>query len=345
MVEQLRIRQLTEAREESLSPYAVKSRLSRGRFRPEEPDPIRTCFQRDRDRIIHSKSFRRLKHKTQVFIAPLGDHYVTRLTHTLEVSQIARTIARALNLNEDLTEAISLGHDLGHTPFGHWGEDTLDELYEGGFRHNEQSLRIVDLLENDGRGLNLTWEVRDGIVSHSKSDVVVLGKDWGEVGTIEGEAVKIADMVAYINHDIGDAIRAGILTENDLPLQAVEVLGNTHSMRINAMVSDIILSSWDVRVGKEKPPPPAIKMSPPVLAAAEILRDFLFEKVYTPSTGRADAASARDVVIKLYRYFIEHEDRLPPEYRLHADTVERGVVDYIAGMTDQYAISTAAALS
>jgi dGTPase len=345
MIEQLNIRQLTEAREESLSPHAVKSRLSRGRDHPEEPDPIRTCFQRDRDRIIHSKSFRRLKHKTQVFIAPLGDHYVTRLSHTLEVSQIARTIARALNLNEDLTEAISLGHDLGHTPFGHWGEDTLNELYAGGFRHNEQSLRIVDLLERDGKGLNLTWEVRDGIVSHSKSDVTVLGEHWGEVGTIEGEVVKIADMVAYINHDIGDAIRAGILTENTLPLQAIEVLGNSHSLRINTMVSDIIISSWEVRVGATRPERPAIKMSPPVLAAAETLRDFLFERVYTPSTGRADAANARDVVIKLYRYFIKHAERLPAEYQLHADTVERGVVDYIAGMTDQYAISTAAALS
>ncbi|MHB8105367.1 MAG: dGTP triphosphohydrolase, partial [Dehalococcoidales bacterium] len=199
MIEQLNVRQLTEAREESLSPHAVQSRLSKGRMRPEELDPIRTAFQRDRDRIIHCKSFRRLKHKTQVFIAPLGDHYVTRLTHTLEVSQIARTIARALNLNEDLTEAIALGHDLGHTPFGHWGEDTLNELYSEGFRHNEQSLRIVDLLEKDGQGLNLTWEVRDGIVSHSKSEVAVLGKDWGEVGTLEGEVVKISDMVAYIN--------------------------------------------------------------------------------------------------------------------------------------------------
>jgi len=203
------ISQLTEEREERLSPYAAKSRLSRGRLRDEAPCPVRTVFQRDRDRIIHSKAFRRLKHKTQVFIAPLGDHYVTRLTHTLEVSQIARTISRALNLNEDLTEAIALGHDLGHTPFGHTGEDVLNELYPPGFRHNEQSLRIVDLLENDGRGLNLTAEVRDGIVNHSKSGVNVLGQEWGTVNTLEGEVVKIADIVAYINHDIGDALRAG----------------------------------------------------------------------------------------------------------------------------------------
>ena len=217
MIEDLKIRQWLEAREEALSPCAVKSRDSKGRARPEPPDPVRTAFQRDRDRIIHCKSFRRLKHKTQVFIAPLGDHYVTRLTHTLEVAQIARTIARALNLNEDLTEAIALGHDLGHTPFGHTGEDVLNELYPEGFAHNAQSLRIVDLLEKDGRGLNLTWEVRDGIARHSKSSVGVLGEHWGEVATLEGEAVKISDLVAYVNHDIGDAIRANVLDEDELP--------------------------------------------------------------------------------------------------------------------------------
>jgi len=289
-------------------------------------------------------SFRRLKHKTQVFIAPLGDHYVTRLTHTLEVSQIARTIARALNLNEDLTEAIALGHDLGHTPFGHWGEDTLDELFKDGFRHNEQSLRIVDLLEKDGRGLNLTWEVRDGIVNHSKSSAAILGKDWGEVSTCEGEAVKISDMVAYINHDIGDAIRAEILTEKDLPRNAIKTLGASHSQRINTMVTDIIQSSWDVRVSGKKLKKPAIVMSEQVLAAANTLRDFLFEKVYTPSTGREDAEHARKVVQFLYGYFIKHEEKLPPEYRVHADSTERGAIDYIAGMTDQYAIRLAAEL-
>jgi len=341
VIEELGIRQLTEAREEALSPHAVRSRLSRGRERPEDPDPVRTCFQRDRDRIIHSMSFRRLKHKTQVFIAPLGDHYVTRLTHTLEVAQIARTIARALNLNEDLTEAIALGHDLGHTPFGHWGEDVLDELYPEGFRHNEQSLRVVDLLEKDGRGLNLTWEVRDGIVNHSKSGTAILGSDWGEVGTFEGEVVKMADMVAYINHDIGDAIRAGIITERSLPIEAVEVLGLTHAQRINTMVGDIIEQSWDVRVCDIIKGRPAIKMSPPVLAAANIVRDFLFEKVYTPGTGRAEAEEAKKVVHDLYAYFNEHEDRLPPEYRLHGETTARRVVDYIAGMTDQYSLRLA----
>ncbi len=343
MIEQLHIRELTEAKEESLSPCAVKSKDSKGRERPEEPDPIRTCFQRDRDRIIHCHSFRRLKHKTQVFIAPSGDHYVTRLTHTLEVSQIARTIARALNLNEDLTEAISLGHDLGHTPFGHLGEDTLNELYNPGFRHAEQSLRVVDLLEKDGRGLNLTWEVRNGIVSHSKSKKPVLAKDWGPVGTLEGEVVKISDMVAYINHDIGDAVRAGILTENDLPLEAVKALGNSHSVRINTMVSDIVKTSWEVRSCKTIKKS-MIKMSAGKLAAANTMRDFLFERVYTPSTLKADAVNARDTVIFLWNYFNKHEDELPAEIRLHTDTRERGVTDYIASMTDQYALRLAGEL-
>jgi dGTPase len=341
VIEQLNIRQMSEAREEALSPHAVKSRLSKGRERHEEPCPVRTAFQRDRDRIIHSKSFRRLKHKTQVFIAPPGDHYVTRLTHTLEVSQIARTIARALNLNEDLTEAIAMGHDLGHTPFGHVGEDVLDELYEEGFRHNEQSLRVVDLLEKDGQGLNLTWEVRDGIKSHSKSGVAVLGKDWGAVGTLEGEVVKISDTIGWINHDIGDAIRAGILSEGDLPSEASRVLGKSHSQRINSMVSDIIEQSWDVRVCDIIEERPAIKMSPEVLAAANILRDFLFERVYNPNSIREETEKAREVVRSLYRYFNKHEDKMPQEYRLLRDTTERRVVDYIAGMTDQYAMKLA----
>ncbi len=346
MISQLNIRQMAEAREESLSPCAVKSRQSRGRLRYEEPCPIRTAFQRDRDRIIHCKSFRRLKHKTQVFIAPLGDHYVTRLTHTLEVSQIARTIARALNLNEDLTEAIALGHDLGHTPFGHVGEDVLNELYHQGFSHNEQSLRVVDFLEKDGRGLNLSWEVRDGILNHSKTGAEgILGDDWGEVSTLEGEVVKIADIVAYINHDIGDAIRAGIITERDLPLDAIKMLGLAHSQRINAMVCDIIDNSWEVRccdIIKERP---AIKMSSQVLAAANTLHNFLFERVYNLRSAQEETEKAREVVRSLYKYFNEHEDRLPTEYRLHSDTTERRVVDYIAGMTDHYAMRLAEELT
>ena len=341
MNRQLNIRLMSEEREENLSPYAVKSKLSQGRRRPEEPCPIRTVFQRDRDRIIHSKSFRRLKHKTQVFIAPLGDHYVTRLTHTLEVSQIARTIARALNLNEDLTEAIALGHDLGHTPFGHVGEDVLNELYHQGFRHNEQSLRVVELLENDGQGLNLTWEVRDGILNHSKTKGDIFGEGWGKVNTLEGEIGKIADIIAYINHDIGDAVRAGIITERDLPLSVVEVLGISHSQRINTLVRDIIDNSWTARgcdkIIKERP---SIVMSQTVLEATNNLRDFLFERVYNLQSANEDARKAREIICRLYDYFKEHEDKLPPEYRAYSDDAERRVVDYIAGMTDQYALRT-----
>ncbi len=342
MISRLNIRQLAEEREESLSPYAVKSKQSQGRLRYEEPCPVRTAFQRDRDRIIHAKAFRRLKHKTQVFIAPQGDHYVTRLTHTLEVSQIARTIARALNLNEDLTEAIALGHDLGHTPFGHVGEEVLNELYHQGFRHNEQSLRIVDLLENDGQGLNLTWEVRDGIVNHSKSRANIL-EDWGKVNTLEGEVCKLADIVAYINHDIGDAIRAGIITEDDLPLSAITVLGNSHRERINTIVCDIIVQSWAVRSNNIASP--AIIMSPRVLKATNTLREFLFDRVYNLKAAQEEAEKARDIVRLLYNYFNKHQDKLPPEYSLYSDEVERRVVDYIAGMTDQYASRLAEELS
>jgi dGTPase len=345
MISQFNIRQMIEEREEGLSPHAAKSKESAGRMRPEEPCPIRTSFQRDRDRIIHSKAFRRLKHKTQVFIAPLGDHYVTRLTHTLEVSQIARTIARALNLNEDLTEAISLGHDLGHTPFGHVGEDVLDELYSPGFRHNEQSLRVVDRLENDGHGLNLTWEVRDGILNHSKTKLETLGQDWGKVATLEGEVCRIADLVAYINHDIGDAVRADIITEGELPLSAVKVLGLSHSQRINTMVSDIINASWAATGLVDNQENPAIGMSPEVLEATDTLRKFLFERVYDIRSAQEESERAREVVRLLYQFFKEHEEKMPPEYQLSSEETERRVVDYIAGMTDQYALRVAEELS
>ena len=342
MIEQLKIRQMSEEREESLSPHAVRSKESRGRQRDEEPCPIRTAFQRDRDRIVYSKAFRRLKHKTQVFIAPQGDHYVTRLTHTLEVSQIARTIARALNLNEDLTETIALGHDLGHTPFGHIGEEVLNELYYRGFRHNEQSLRTVDLLENDGKGLNLTWEVRDGILNHSKSGVSMLD-EWGKIGTLEGEICRIADSVAYINHDIEDAIRAGVIIESDLPVPATGVLGCSHRERINTMVSDIIGQSWPVRdSGTENP---EIIMSQRVREAANIMREFLFDRVYNRQAAEKEAVKAREVLNRLYEYYCGHEEALPPEYSLHSDEIERRVVDYIAGMTDRYATEIAAGLS
>jgi dGTPase len=340
MIGRLNIRQLAEEREESLSPHAARSKNSRGRDRLEEPCPVRTAFQRDRDRIIHSKAFRRLKHKTQVFIAPPGDHYVTRLTHTLEVSQIARTISRALNLNEDLTEAIALGHDLGHTPFGHVGEDVLDELYHKGFKHNEQSLRVVDLLENDGHGLNLTWEVRDGILHHSKERESISG---GEAGTLEGEVVRISDSIAYINHDIDDAIRAGMLSEGDLPLGAITVLGNTRSLRINRMVCDIIERCYPAMADtREKP---SITMSPEVLEATDALRDFLFERVYNVRSAQEESEKAREIIRTLYKYFKEHADKMPAEYRFYSDELERRVVDYIAGMTDQYAMRMVEELS
>ena len=340
MIHLLGIREHTEEREDSLSPYAVKSKLSRGRLKPEQPCPMRTAFQRDRDRLSHSKAFRRLKHKTQVFIAPLGDHYVTRLTHTLEVSQIARSIARALNLNEDLAEGIALGHDLGHSPFGHIGEEVLNELHPDGFRHNEQSLRVVDLLEKDGRGLNLTWEVRDGILNHSKTRGDILGQGWGEVNTLEGEVCKIADIVAYLNHDVGDAIRAGIIAEDDLPHSVVATLGSSHSERINTLVCDIIRHSWAATgyLGGEKP---VIGMSPQVLEATSSLREFLFQKVYNPSSAEEDAVRARQAVRLLYNYFVKHEEGLPKEYASRGDSIERKVADYIAGMTDQYALRLA----
>ncbi len=344
MVNEFGIREQTERKEEALSSYAAKSRDSRGRMRWKEPCPIRTCFQRDRDRIIHSKAFRRLKHKTQVFIVPLGDHYVTRLTHTLEVSQIARTISRALNLNEDLTEAIALGHDLGHTPFGHIGEQILNELCPEGFKHNEQSLRVIDFLENDGYGLNLCWEVRDGILNHSKGQIDILGEGWIDVGTMEGQVCKIADVIAYINHDIDDAIRAGLVTENDLPDSAIAILGTRRSQRINTLVCDIVSYSWVVS-GKGGVGEPGIGMNLSVLQATNELRQFLFDKVYRPSLESEGAKKAKKAMQLLYSYFLRHEDKLPREFALLNDGKERKVADYIAGMTDQYASHLAEEIS
>jgi len=338
------IRQRTEKAEENLSPHASKSRLSQGRLKWEAPCPIRTDFQRDRDRIIHSNAFRRLKHKTQVFIAPISDHYVTRITHTLEVSQVARTISRALNFNEDLTEAIALGHDLGHTPFGHVGEDVLNELCPDGFRHNEQSLRVVDLLEKDGQGLNLTWEVRDGILNHSKSQIDILGEGWAKVGTIEGLVVKMADIVAYINHDASDAIRAGIIAENDLPDSVVRILGHSSSQRINTLVCDIISHS-SATIDDTKVEKPTIGMSPHILKAANNLREFLFDRVYNPSLANEETERARETLRLLYSYFLTHEEELPNEYTLREDNIERKVTDYVAGMTDQYALRIAEEIS
>ncbi|MBE0479451.1 MAG: deoxyguanosinetriphosphate triphosphohydrolase [Dehalococcoidia bacterium] len=332
------VRRRLEEREESLSPYAARSRLAR-RERGESPCPMRTEFQRDRDRVIHSKAFRRLKHKTQVFIAPAGDHYVTRLTHTLEVSQIARSIARALNLNEDLAEAISLGHDLGHTPFGHVGEEVLNELCPTGFSHNEQSLRIVEVLGKDGQGLNLTREVREGILKHSKSRKEIIGKNDDLPRTLEGQIVRLADSVAYINHDIGDAIRAGLIKEEDLPGEAVAVLGQSNSDRINTMVTDMVDSSWSATsLGAESEP--VIRLSPTTLAMANNLREFLFQNVYEVQTSLAETGRARQMVRLLYNYFMQNPSKLPAEYSRNFE-LERNVVDYIAGMTDNYATNLA----
>ena len=332
-------------RERLLSPHAAKSFESRGRERPEAPSAVRTEFQRDRDRIIHSKAFRRLKHKTQVFVAPAGDHYVTRLTHTLETAQIARTIARALNLNEDLTEAMGLGHDLGHTPFGHAGESALAELLPEGFRHNEQSLRVVEKLENGGQGLNLTWEVREGILKHSKAREDILAEGWGTASTLEGQIVKLADSVAYLNHDIADAIRAGMLREEDIPARARAVLGTTHRQRIDTLVLDIVGTSWAAtgEAGSASGEP-RISMSEEAAAATNELRDFMFENVYEWEGRQAEAARSRQVLVFLFEYYMGHPEALTSDFTRPEDPLIRRVADYIAGMTDLFALRTADAL-
>lgn len=322
----MNIREEQENREHLIfSPYASFSDESRGRDRDEEPCPMRTIYQRDRDRIIHCKTFRRLKHKTQVFLAPEGDHYRTRLTHTLEVAQIARSIARALNLNEDLTEAIALGHDLGHTPFGHAGERTLNSLCPMGFAHYKQSIRVVEFLEKDGQGLNLTWEVRDGILNHRTS---------GNPSTLEGKAVRLSDKIAYINHDIDDGIRAGILKESDIPSEYTDVLGNSTKERLNTMISDIIMNS----IGKND-----LVMSEPVHKAMTELRKFMFESLYLNPTAKSEEAKADKLITELYRYYVANTDKLPDTYKRFItefdERPEQVVCDYIAGMSDQYSIS------
>lgn len=318
-------RKFTEDWEETtLSPYATRSRNTKGRVLPVKSCDIRTDFQRDRDRIIHCKSFRRLKHKTQVFISPLGDHYRTRLTHTLEVSQIARTLARALRLNEDLTEAIALGHDLGHTPFGHAGEDVLNGIITGGFAHNEQSLRIVEKLEN-GTGLNLTYEVRDGILNHTKRT---------KAATLEGHVVSVSDRIAYINHDIDDAIRANILRIDGLPKSCVEILGRTHGERINTLIKDVVLHSLFK---------PAIIMSAPVQDAFEELRNFMFANVYLDSVAKREEGKAMELIRTLYEYFYTNPDKIANDElrkNIVSDGLERVTADWIACMTDRFAIST-----
>ncbi len=307
-----------------LSPFACKSNCSRGRLRDEKPCSMRTDFQRDRDRIIYCKSFRRLKNKTQVFFSPEGDHYITRLTHTLDVAQIARSIARALALNEDLTEAIALGHDLGHTPFGHSGERILNKLSPTGFKHNEQSLRVADVLEKDGRGLNLTYEVRDGILNHPKN---------GKPATLEGMCVSIADRVAYINHDLDDAVRAGLLTENDVPKDIRSVLGSGSRERINRA----IYSVYETSRGQN-----FVKMGDEIEEASEAFRTFMFQNVYYSGTAKREEQKAERMLTIMYEYYIKNIDQLPDTYTklLQRFSPEQVVCDYISSMTDRYAIYT-----
>ncbi len=323
---QSNIRIMLETREhQMLRDCAAHSDESRGRERDEEQCDIRTVFQRDRDRIIHSKSFRRLKDKTQVFLTPEGDHYRTRMTHTLEVSQIARSISKALLLNEDLTEAIALGHDLGHTPFGHAGERALNRVSPFGFRHNEQSVRVVSVLEKDGLGLNLTREVLDGIENH---------KTTGNPFTLEGHVVRFADKFAYVNHDIDDAIRGHIIREEDIPRSLTDVLGHSLKERLNTLVHDIVMNSKD----REE-----IVMSTEISESFGELRRFMFERVYTNPVAKGQESKAERLVEYLYSYYLEHNDRLPAEHqRMIASGVapERAVIDHVAGMTDKYAVST-----
>ncbi len=322
--------------EEFLSPFAAKANFSRGRLHPEPECEIRTCYERDRDRIIHSKAFRRLKHKTQVFLAPRGDHYRTRLTHTLEVSQIARTIARALKLNEDLTEAISLGHDLGHTPFGHAGEEVLNTLLPEGFKHNEQSLRVVDFLEKEGQGLNLTLEVRDGILKHSKGMGPILCKDEKEKPlTLEAEIVRISDVIAYVNHDIDDALRAGLIKVEDLPKEIVKVLGKTHAQRINTLVTSVIQAT---RENNYK----MICIEEDKLSALLKLREFLFEKIYFSPIVRQEFEKAKKILCSLFEFYLKNFEKvaylIKAQERFPRESKERLIADYISGMTDRYAL-------
>lgn len=317
------IRDIFLEREKSvLSPYACLTANTKGREHPYTPCENRTEFQRDRDKIIHSQSFRRLMNKTQVFLAPAGDHYRTRMTHTLEVTQVARIIARALRLNEDLTEAIALGHDLGHTPFGHAGENALQKCFDPEFTHYKQSLRVVEVLEKNGAGLNLTWEVRDGIVNHTGSHMA---------STLEGVIVKLADRIAYINHDIDDAIRAGILKIEDIPEDIRKILGNKHSERINNMVTSVIRASTDR---------PEIKMEDEIGEATARLRKFLFENVYLNPIAKSEDGKAMELLTRLFEYYTKHPDRMPEHYRRRADidSVERRACDFVSGMTDRFAI-------
>ncbi|HEY0876271.1 MAG TPA: deoxyguanosinetriphosphate triphosphohydrolase [Vicinamibacterales bacterium] len=331
----MEIRQQLEERErEILAPAAAKSADTKGRLRAEAEDPIRPAFQRDRDRIIHCKAFRRLKHKTQVFFAPTGDHYRTRLTHTLEVSQIARSIAKVLRLNEELTEAIALGHDLGHTPFGHAGERVINELMPGGFNHYEQSLRIVDVLEHDGAGLNLTWEVRDGIARHSKgkSGMPVGADPAHRASTIEGQVARVADIIAYVNHDIDDAVRAGLLREEDLPNERVTVLGRSSSERIGRMVTDVVHQTLAGGMTE-------IRMSEPILDATVGLRSFLFDAVYENEVATAEFKKAGGILGGLWEKVRQEHHEFLDVRTMEQEGLDVAVKDFLAGMTDRYAVN------
>ncbi|MGH2442240.1 MAG: deoxyguanosinetriphosphate triphosphohydrolase [Chloroflexota bacterium] len=326
------IRERLEATEDAiLAAYASRSAQSRGRERAEPESPVRTAYQRDRDRIIHANSFRRMRGKTQVFMAPAGDHYATRLSHALEVAQIARVIARALRLNEDLAEAIALAHDLGHAPFGHAGQEALDTLLGGGYRHDEQSLRVVRILEKDGAGLNLTAEVLDGIRTHRKPRHSLAGSTSGPSQTLEAEVVKLSDAVGYINHDVDDAVRAHVIAPSDLPSAAIDTLGLSRSTRIDAAVRDIIATSLDQ---------PVVGVSGETLSALDSLRDFLFREVYTSPYVKREADRARRLVTALFTHFVDAPQSMPPEFQQdpRGEGIERRVADYIAGMTDQFAI-------
>ncbi len=315
-----------------LHPRAAKSALTQGREREEEPCPVRTAFQRDRDRVIYSKAFRRLKHKTQVFLSPTGDHYRTRLTHTLEVAQLSRTIARALMLNEDLAEAIALGHDLGHTPFGHAGEEVLNKIVPGGFYHPKQSLRVVEKLENDGMGLNPTYEVRQGILHHSKGmGSIMPSEQQAQNITLEAQVVRLADAIAYVNHDLDDAIRAGLVDEGDIPRELRHALGETHSGRINTMVTDVIKSSLECDLER-------VRFSSAVLQAVTELRGFLYERVYSAPVVYREFVKATKLVEELYNHLLSHPEHINLMKGNESDPLPRRVSDFIAGMTDRYAL-------
>ncbi|MDA1258443.1 MAG: deoxyguanosinetriphosphate triphosphohydrolase [Chloroflexi bacterium] len=335
------VRNRLEARERCLSPFAMRSYDSAGRAVPEDPSPFRTEFQRDRDRIIHTNSFRRLKHKSQVFVAPIGDHYVTRLTHTLEVAQIGRTIARALNLNEDLVEAIGMGHDLGHTPFGHLGERVLNGLMPGGFHHSRHSVRIVERLEKDGRGLNLTREVVEGIRRHSKPQGTFLDPAAVDGMSLEAQIIRLSDAMAYLAHDIDDAIRAGVIGIEDLPAEAVLRLGRRHSERVNALVTDIIEASWSATGEASEAENPVITMSAELGEIVTGLRDWMFQKVYLPIGESPSGRAAIEIVGLLYNHYIEHPEAIPADFPRVADTPERLAADMVCGMTDGFALAQA----